>query len=171
MPILTCITHMFWCGSLARVMDWHSCNCSTDGTLCISADGKAWRHIEKKWPEFGLEPWHLCLGLAMDGINPFGHQSTSWLMWLVVVTIYNILAWLTIKKGHLMLALIVPEKHKVKNVNMYLAPLIDELHTLWNGLQVYDISRSLDKCHFQLKGILIWTMHDYPGFHNCLGII
>lgn len=65
MPFLTRITHMFRCGSLAGLMDWHSHNRSTDGTLRIPVDGKAWRHIEKKWPEYGLEPRHLHLGLAM----------------------------------------------------------------------------------------------------------
>jgi len=32
-----------------------------------------------------------------------------------------------IKKGHLILALIVPRKYKVKNFDVYMAPLIDEL--------------------------------------------
>ena len=30
MPTLTRITHMFQCGSLARLMDWHSCNRSME---------------------------------------------------------------------------------------------------------------------------------------------
>ena len=69
-----------------------------------------------------------------------------------------------------MLALIVPGKHKLKKIDVYLAPLKDELQTLWNGLQAYDISKLMVECHFQVKGIFTWTMHDYPRFHDCLGI-
>ena len=67
---------------------------------------KSRKEANLKWQEFGIEPRHLHLGLAMDGVNRFGHRSTSWSMWPVVVIIYNIPPWLNIKKGHIMLALI-----------------------------------------------------------------
>ena len=82
------------------------------------------------------------LGLATDGVNPFGVQSTSWSTWPVIIVNYNIPPWLTIKKGHLILALIVPGKYKVKNFDVYMAPLIDELQILWSGVTMYDISRA-----------------------------
>ena len=67
------------------------------------------------------------MGLAMNGVNPFGLHSTKWSMWPVVLVNYNIPPWLSIKKGHLLLSLIIPDKRKVKNISVYLAPLIDEL--------------------------------------------
>ena len=112
------------------------------------------------------------LGLATDGVNLFGVQSTSWSTWPVIIVNYNIPPWLTIKKGHLILALIVPGKYKVKNFDVYMAPLIDELQILWSGVTMYDISRARRSDRtFELKCILMWTMHDFPGLSKCPGII
>ena len=96
-------------------MDWHALNRSTYGIMQIPSDGKAWKHIERKWPEFLIESRHMRLGLATDGVNPFGVQSTTWTTWPVIIVNYNIPPWLSIRKGHLILALIVPGKYKVKN--------------------------------------------------------
>ena len=71
---------------------------------------------------------------------------------------------MSIKKGHLVLSLLIPGKRKVKDMSIYLAPLIDELCNLWNGVQVVDNS-SKGRCKiFIIWAILMWTMHDYPGY-------
>jgi hypothetical protein len=45
-------------------------------------------------------------------------------------------------------------KKKVKDMNIYLEPLIDELILLWlDGVRAYDVSRGED---FLLRAILIW---------------
>ena len=63
---------------MAKLMTWHDSNISTDNVLCILVvDSAAWQHIEQQWPEFKMEPHHLRLGLAMDGVNPFSLWSTS----------------------------------------------------------------------------------------------
>ena len=69
----------------------------------------------------------------MDGVNPFGLRSSSWSTWPVVLVNYNISPWLAFKEGHLLLSLIVPRKH-----GCYLAPLIDELLELWNGIEIFN---------------------------------
>lgn len=171
MPIIPRIQHMYRVKSLAELMSWHATHRSTYDIIRIPADGKAWKHIESKWPEFKIEPRHLRLGLATDGVNPFGVQSTSWSTWPVIIVNYNIPPWLTIKKGHLILALIVPGKYKVKSLDVYMAPLIDELQILWRGVTINDVSRvrRSDQA-FELKCILMWTMHDFPGLSECSGI-
>ena len=40
-----------------------------------------------------------------------------------------------------MLSLLIPGKPKVKHMDVYLEPLIDELEELWRGVAVVDISR------------------------------
>ena len=81
----------------------------------------------------------------MDGVNPFGLRSSLlWRTWPVVLVNYNIPSWLAIKKGHLLLSLILPRKHKVKNMDVYLAPLIDELLVLWNGVMYLMHHKDLD---------------------------
>ena len=47
---------------------------------------------------------------------------------------------------------------------MYLAPLIEDLQTLWDiGVEVYDASR---KEFFNLRVVLLWTINDFPTYEN-----
>ena len=136
----------------------------------VPADSPAWKHIEEKWPTFKEEPRSIRLGLAMDGVNPFGLQSLSWSTWPVCLVNYNLPPWLAIKKGHLLLSLIVPGKYKVKNMDVYLEPLVDELRTLWDGINVKDMSQPSGRREAHVQGILMWTMHDWPGYGECSGL-
>jgi hypothetical protein len=68
-----------------------------------------------------------------------------------------------------MLALLIPGKYKVCNMDVYLAPLVEELQLLWEGVQMVDMSRSEADHQFRLRAILMWTMHDFPGFGECSG--
>ena len=55
-------------------------------------------------------------------------------------------------------------KYQVKDMNMYIEPLIDELLKLW----MYDISRLIGHQQFQFHPILVWTIHDAPRLtHFC----
>ena len=128
--------------------------------------------IERKWPEFLIESRHMRLGLATDGVNPFGVQSTTWTTWPVIIVNYNIPPWLSIRKGHLILALIVPRKYKVKNLDIYMIPLIEELEIFWKGISMYDVSRARrSDATFEFRCILMWTMHDFPSLSKCSSII
>lgn len=168
-PIIPRIQHMYRSKSIAELMTWHATHRSTDGKMRIPADSLAWQHIEEKWPEFKDDPHHMRLGLGTDGVNPFGLRSTSWSTWPVVLINYNLPPWMAIKKGFVMLALLIPGPHKVKNMDVYLEPLIDELQILWHGIHVHDVSRPIGSRYSEVKGILMWTMHDYPGYSECSG--
>ena len=74
---------------------------------------------------------------------------------------YNIPPWMTTKKGHLILSLIVPSHYKVKNMDVYLQPLVDELKELWSDNEVLDKSKRLDRQAAYIRGILMWTIHDF----------
>ena len=69
------------------------------------------------------------LGLALDGVNPFRNQSLSHSTWPVVMLNYNLPPWLVTKNFFMMLTLLIPGKESVtdKNVDVYVAPLIEEL--------------------------------------------
>ena len=66
-----------------------------------------------------------------------------------------------------MLTLIVPRKHQVKNMDVYLAPFIDEMQLPWKGITMYDISRPPSNRSFMLYGVLCWTIHDFLGLGVC----
>ena len=68
------------------------------------------------------------------------------------------------KNEHLMLALIVPSRRQVNNMDVYLQPLVDELKDLWDGINVYDVLRPITTERiFTLYGICAYTAHDYLG--------
>ena len=109
-------------------------------------------------------------GQATDGVNPFGLRSTSWSTWPVVLVNYNLPPWMAIKKGFVMFSLLIPDPHKVKNMDVYLESLIEELEILWEGVQVHDVSRPPNRRDAHVRAILMWTMHDFPGYAECAGI-
>ncbi|KAL3682319.1 hypothetical protein R1sor_000341 [Riccia sorocarpa] len=114
----------------------------------------------------------LRFGLAFDGVSPYGVKSSSHSTWPVVLTNYNVPPWLASKKGFLLLALIIPGPKKVRNIDIYLEPLVEELQQLWNGVDdVYDgrTERIGRDRWFTLKGVLLWTMHDYHGYAQVSG--
>ena len=72
------------------------------------------------------------------------------------------------KDEHLMLGLIVPGRRQVKNMDVYLQPLVDELKELWEGIHIYDVSRPITtERSFTLYGIFSYTTHDYLGLGVC----
>ena len=153
-------------------MDWHAKNRSKDGFMQILVDSKAMKHIKEKWPgKFKDEPRSIRFGLVIDGVCPFSFMSSNYSVWIVGLIVYNIPPWMSIRKEHLMLTLIVPGKHQVKNMDVYLAPFIDEMQLLWKGITMYDISHPPSNRSFMLYGVLCWTIHDFPGFGVCSGKI
>jgi hypothetical protein len=74
-----------------------------------------------------------------------------------------------VKKGFFLLSLIILGPSKVKNLDTYLALVVDELKTLWDGVWAYDGRKTIGGIPhvFKLKAICMWTMHDYPGKKSC----
>ena len=64
--------------------------------------------MEEKWPHFKEELCNVRLSLAADGVNPFGEMRSVYLVWPVFVINNNIPPWMSIKREHIMLPMIVP---------------------------------------------------------------
>ena len=60
-------------------------------------------------------------------------------------------------------------KFQVKDMNVYIEPLIDELLKLWNGITMYDVSRPQQR-QFQFHAMVVWTIHDAPGLTHFCGL-
>ena len=59
-----------------------------------------------------------------------------------------------------MLALIVLVRRQVKNMDVYLQPLVNELKELWEGIHVYNVSRPITtERNFTLYGICAYMTH------------
>ena len=128
MPIIPRIERLFRWKELAILEGWNASHRSELGVMRILTNSIAMKHIEDTWPEkFKDEVRILQLSIAMDGVNPYSLQNTNYSVWPVVVVNKNIPPWLSMKNEHLMLALIVPGRRQVKNMDVYLQPLVDEL--------------------------------------------
>jgi hypothetical protein len=90
------------------------------------------KHIEEKWPsKFKDEPRSIRFGLAIDEVCPFSFLNSNYSVWPIGLIVYNIPPWMSVRKDHLMLILIVRGKHQVKNMDVYIARFIDEMQLLW----------------------------------------
>ena len=74
----------------------------------MPTDGSALNNIEEKWPVFKDEPHNILLSLAIDGFNPFGEIHSTYSVWSVFVINNKLPPWMTIKREHTMLAMIIP---------------------------------------------------------------
>ena len=73
----------------------------------MPADGSALNFIEEKWPIFKEDPRNVRISLAADGVNPFGELSSTYSMWPIFVINNNFPPWMSVKREHRMLAMIV----------------------------------------------------------------
>jgi hypothetical protein len=165
MHIIPRIQRLFHGKHLAMLQGRHASNRSYLGVMRIQKDSIAMNYIDDTWPDkFKDKVLGLRLSIAMDGVNPHSLQNTNYSIWPVVVINSNTPPWLSVKNEHLMLTIIVLGRRQVKRMNVYLQPLINEFKKLWEGIHVYDISRSIpmERC-FTLYGICAYTTHDYHG--------
>nr|GEZ19278.1 hypothetical protein [Tanacetum cinerariifolium] len=128
----------------AKEMIWHAIGkCTEPGKMQHPVDGRAWKKFDTKYPDFGKEPRNVRVGLAADGFNPFGNLSQAYIMWLVILTTYNLLPWLCMKDSYFMLTLLIPgPKSPGKDIDVYLRPLIEDLKFLWDrkGVETRDVA-------------------------------
>ena len=128
-----------------------------------------------KWNEsFASEPRNIRLGLATDGVNPFLVKRSTWSTWPVLLMNYNLPPWMTTKKHFIMLSLIIPGKRSVtgENFDIYLQPLLEELKILWNeGVPTDDAAMFQGSARFNLKAMLLWTIHNFPAYGVVAGCV
>ena len=89
-------------------MDYHTCNRIQDDITRMSTNGSAFKEIEETWSHFKEEPHNLKLSLTVEGVNPYGDMRFVYLLWPIFVVNNNIPPWMSIKREHIMLSIIVP---------------------------------------------------------------
>ena len=167
-PLTPRLQRLFMSSKLAEHMKWHVTDKNPDGLLRHPRDGEAWKSFDSDNPEFAQEPRNVRLGLATDGFNPFGTMSTKYSIWPVLLVPYNFPPWMCMKQTSFMLSMIIPgKKMPGNNIDVYLQPLVKELHDLWvDGIDTYDSSSNQ---MFKMRAALLWTISDFPGLGNLSG--
>ena len=152
----------------AKNLTWHHDKRVEDGMLRHPADAPQWKTFDADHPEFCAEPRNLRLGLSADGMNPHGNMSSRHSTWPVILVNYNLPPKLSMKRKFLMLTLLISGPQQPGNdIDVYLAPLIDDLKSLWEkGIEVRDAYRQET---FTLRAMLMWTINDFPAYGNLSG--
>ena len=155
---------------IAKQMTWHAQPKENGGVMRHPSDSSSWVVVNTKWPSFSEEHRNVRLGLATDGFNPFGHLSSVYSCWPVIIVPYNLPPSLCMKREFSMLTVLIPgPKGPSKDIDLYLQPLVDELKELWlNGVSTYD---SHSKTIFNLKAMLMWGIHDFPAYGSLSGCV
>ena len=130
---------------IAKDMRWYIDKRVDSGIMRHPADSEKWKVLDLQHPNFTFEPRNVRLGLATDGINPFGNINYN--MWPVILIPYNLPPWLVMKEPYFMLPLLILCPHQPGNeIDIYLKPLVDELKELEEeGVETYD---TYSKEHF-----------------------
>ncbi|XP_021747785.1 uncharacterized protein LOC110713633 isoform X6 [Chenopodium quinoa] len=165
-PIVPRFRRLFSSPEDAKNLTWHANGrIKDDGMLRHPADSPQWIKIDKEFPEFAHEDRNLRLALATDGMNPFGCQSSSYSVWPVILVIYNLSPELCMKRKYMMLSMLISgPKQPGNDIDVYLAPLIEDLKMLWDtGVEVFDASHNEN---FNLRAMLFGTINDFPAYGN-----
>ena len=73
-----------------------------------------------------------------------------------------------------MLCLIIPNKKSItsKNFDIYMKPLLEKLQTLWSTrITVNNVARYRGEAQFNLKAILLWTLHNFSTYGVVAGCV
>ncbi|XP_074327419.1 uncharacterized protein LOC141665340 [Apium graveolens] len=166
-PLIPRLRNLFNIPHIAKDMTWHDTERQKDGKMRHPADSKTWKDVDQKWPDIVSETRNLRLALSSEGFNPFHGNRTDYSRWFVLLSIYNHPPWLCMKRRYIMLCLLISGSTEPGNDNdVFLQPLIEDLQELWRGKQMYDANK---KESFMLRGILLWTISDYPALGNLSG--
>jgi len=83
------------------------------------------------YPEFRRDPRNLILGIATYGMNPYDNLSSKHNSWPVLLIIYNLSYWLSMKRKYMMLFMMISGPRKPgNNIDVYLSLLIEDLRLL-----------------------------------------
>ncbi|XP_073152024.1 uncharacterized protein [Henckelia pumila] len=136
----------------------------------IPTDAPSWKLVDRKWPDFASEKRNLRLAISADGVNPHSLMSSAYSCWPILMVTYNLPPWLCMKRKFVMLTLLISgPRHPGIDIDVYLAPLIDDLKCLWDtGVEAYDAYREEN---FSLKAVLLWTINDFPAYGNMSGCV
>ncbi|CAM8938710.1 unnamed protein product [Rhodiola kirilowii] len=149
-------------------MRWHAEKRVIDSKMRHPVDSLQWAKADNLFSEFGSDSRNLRLGLSTDGVNPHGNLSSQHSTWPVILVIYNLPPRLTMKRRYMMLSLLISGPRQPGNdIDVYLAPLIDDLKLLWNeGVRTFDASRQE---YFNMRAMLMCTINDFPAYGNLSG--
>ena len=165
--IIKRLRRMFRCPELAKHLRWHRSNHSSNRKMRSVVDSEQWKFIEEQYPVFSQEERNVRMGLALDGVNPHSLQSSKHSVWPLMLVLYNLPPYLVTKRFFISLTMIIrgPSSPTDDTIDVFLQPLVHDLKKLWVGVKAVDMSEPEGvRRYFKLRGMIIWTINDYPAY-------
>ena len=169
-PPIPRFRRLFQSPKIAKDLIWHAQEREFNGKMRHPSDSPSWKLVDHRWPDFASEPRNLRLAISADGINPHSSMSSRHSCWPIIMVIYNLPPWLCMKRKFMMLSLLISGPRQPGNdIDVYLAPLLDDLKMLWDvGVECYDVHQQEV---FTLRAVLLWTINDFPAYGNLSGCV
>lgn len=79
---------------ITKSIRWHAQDRVDDGKLRNPTDVEAWMYLDHIFFTFRQNSQKVRLGLASNGFNPFGINSSGCLTWHVILMPYNMPTWI-----------------------------------------------------------------------------
>ncbi|KAM0822513.1 hypothetical protein ACQ4PT_071448 [Festuca glaucescens] len=169
-PIAKRLQRLFISAKSATDCRWHDEGRTKDGLLRHPADSPAWKHFDAIHTRFAEDSRNIRLIIATDGFNPYRSMNCAYSVWPVIAIPINLPPWVCMKQPNFILTLLIPgPKSPGRDIDVFLEPLIDDLHLLFEkGVRTYDASMSQ---HFQLHAAVHSTITDLPGLATLVGVV
>lgn len=138
-----------------------------DGVYTDIYDGAVWKeYLCVNGKPFLSAPYNLSLKLNVDWIQPFNHTQYS--MGIIYLAVENLPRSERFKVENVLLVGCIPGPREPKhNINSFLAPMVDELLELWNGIQLKTSSSLFG--YTSLRCALTCVSSDLPATRKVCG--
>lgn len=153
-------------GFVEKCEAWRSRNIAVD-TLADIYDGKVWKEfLNPNGLPFLSLPFNFALTLNLDWFQPF--RNTVYATGAIYLAVQNLPRKERYASDNVILVGVIPgPSEPKKTTNSYLAPLIDELKQLWDGVLMKSISNS----QVVVRAALICTACDIPAARKVSGFV
>ena len=136
-------------------------------TLYDIYDGSLWKEfMEYNGVPFLSVPYCFALSLNVDWFQPYKHTQHS--IGVLYIAIQNLPREVRFLVDNVIIVGIIPGPHEPpKNINSFLAPLVDELQDLWKGVFVNINANNL----VSIRAALICVSCDIPAARKVCGFV
>ena len=148
---------------LVRCEDWRKRELPST-VLADVYDGRIWKEfLNFRGRPFLSEPYCRAFSLNVDWFQPFKHVTDS--VGGIYITILNLPRYLRYRPENIILCGVIPGPKELKNLDMYLQPIVQELLLLWEGVMM-DIQ---SYGSIQIRGALLCITSDLPATRKVCG--
>ena len=158
LPVFPRIKNMFALPKVSQLLQSHIKWPSHTNVVCDIHDSDEWKSLYAKDVFFVGDVRGILFSLCTDGLNPFSKERCQYCMWPIMLNILNFPSYIRSKAESIILLGIIPGRKEPKNLDPYLAVLVEELNEMC-GQTVFN---SLTKEYFPLEAKIIINISDYP---------